>query len=170
MKELSTLRIKTDCASCINKCCSQPYDWVCLTSEETRRLEAASGVAAHEFSSERTNRATGQVVKTLDLPCRFLNSATGECTVYEARPLGCRLFPFHLDPLTGNATMYGVECGDHLLFPDNDDQQGWCLGDMEDDARDWLAEFWNEAEINQHSGQPGRLGPQDLHKAPQKTK
>src|SRR5690348_12688270 len=116
MKDLPTLRIKTNCASCVNKCCSQPYDWVCLTSRETARLEVASGVAAHEFVSERTNQTTGHVVKTLDLPCRFLDAATGQCTVYESRPLVCRLFPFHLDPLTASATLYPIECGDNLLF------------------------------------------------------
>jgi|SRR5229473_5182429 Fe-S-cluster containining protein len=145
MKELRELRLKTDCASCVNKCCSQPYDWVYLTSQEGARLQAVSGVPEEEFMSARQNAMTGYVVRTLNLPCRFLDTQTGQCTVYESRPLACRLFPFYLDPLTGHATLYAVECGDNASFPDTDSEDGWRLIDLEEEARRWLAKFWDEA-------------------------
>ena len=144
MRELRVLQIKTDCASCVNKCCSQPYDWVYLTPRETRRLKDASGIAPVEFMSKRQNPTTGHLVRTLDLPCRFLDSATGQCTVYASRPLACRMFPFYLDPLTGTATLYVAECGDNLLFPEGDGGDGWRLIDLEKDAHEWLVEFWND--------------------------
>jgi Fe-S-cluster containining protein len=147
MKELRVLQIKTDCASCVNKCCSQPYDWVYLTANETDRLQEASGVSPAEFMSERQNTTTGHLIRTLDLPCRFFDQATGQCSVYEARPLACRMFPFYLDPLTGTATLYAAECGDYLLFPDNDSGGSWRLADLEEEAHEWIVEFWKDAAV-----------------------
>jgi uncharacterized protein len=147
MKELRVLRLKTDCGSCVNKCCSQPYDWVYLTSQESSRLKAASGIPEEEFMSERQNSKTGYVFRTLNLPCRFLDAQTGRCTVYESRPLACRLFPFYVDPLTGHATLYSAECGDNLLFPPTDSEDGWRLTDLEEEVRQWMVEFWDEAVV-----------------------
>ena len=147
MKDLQVLQVKTDCASCINKCCSQPYDWVYLTTQETLRIQEASGLAPTEFMSERHNAITGYVVRTLDLPCRFLDSTTGRCTVYESRPLACRMFPFHLEPLTGSATLIASECGDYLLFPEGDCQGSWRLADLSTQAQKWIEEFWAEITV-----------------------
>src|SRR5438477_3104391 len=65
MKELKVLRIKTDCGACVNKCCTQPYDWVYLTSQESSRLGDASGVPEKEFMATRPSANTGFVVATL---------------------------------------------------------------------------------------------------------
>jgi hypothetical protein len=54
------------------------------------------------------------------------------------------MFPFHLDPLTGSATMYGVECGENLLFPEGDCDGSWRLKDLELEAKKWIEEFWAE--------------------------
>lgn len=149
MKELRELRLKTDCNSCENKCCSQPYDWVYLTSRESSQLEHASGVPEEEFMSERRNAKTGYVFRTLNLPCRFFDTQTGLCTVYESRPLACRIFPFYADPLTGQATLYSAECGDNLLFPNPDSADGWCLIDIEEDIRQWIVELWDDAVVKE---------------------
>ena len=144
MKELQVLQLKTDCGSCVNKCCSQPYDWVYLTTQEARRLQEASGVAPAEFMSERQNPSTGYIIRTLDLPCRFFDSSSGRCNVYESRPLACRIFPFYLDPLTGTATLYAAECGENLLFPEGDCEGSWRLQDLVPEAEKWTEEFWAE--------------------------
>src|ERR1700749_4384721 len=100
MQPLRELKLKTSCASCVHKCCSQPYDWVYLTNREITRISNATGILERNFVLERKNTNTGYVFRTLSLPCRFLDQATGGCLVYEIRPLVCRLFPFYPEPLT----------------------------------------------------------------------
>jgi Fe-S-cluster containining protein len=148
MHDLATLKLKTDCGSCVHKCCSQPYDWVFLTAREISALEAASGLSEEGFVVERQNPNTGHAFRTLNLPCRFLDSNTGQCTVYESRPLVCRLFPFYIEPLTGHATLLPVQCGSNLQFlPYDSGDGGWRLSDSRESAQQWLAELWSEALI-----------------------
>lgn len=65
MPSLREIRLKTDCKSCINKCCSQPYDWVYLTAEEIESLKTASGLSENEFVIKRQNPSTGHNFRTL---------------------------------------------------------------------------------------------------------
>lgn len=148
MQSLRELRLKTNCGTCTNKCCSQPYDWVYLTSKEIYHLEVASSLPQEEFVVERRNTNTGHVFRTLNLPCRFLDQQTGKCKVYESRPLVCRLFPFYPEPLTGHATLMPAQCGDNLYFLPSDSDDGWRLIDLEEDTKKWLAELWREAVAN----------------------
>jgi Fe-S-cluster containining protein len=147
MRELKVLRLDTNCGACVNKCCNQPLDWVYVTSRESAQLRAASGIPESEFVVERLQADSGYVVNTLKRPCSFLDSQTGDCTVYESRPLACRLFPFHVDPFTGDATLYPVECDDNMIFPPANSDQGWRLIDLEDDVRRWLAELRDEIRL-----------------------
>lgn len=147
MKELKVLRLETNCESCMNKCCSHPNDWVYLTSEERSRLRDASGIPEKEFMAERQDSNSGYVFHTLNQPCPFLDAQTGNCTVYESRPLACRLFPFYVDPLTGYATLYSAECDDNMVFPPTDSEKGWRLIDFEEKVRRWMIEFWDEASV-----------------------
>jgi Fe-S-cluster containining protein len=149
VKELLELKLRTDCGSCVNKCCSQPHDWVYLTSQESSRLSAASGVPEDEFTVKRQIANGDYVLRTLNLPCHFLDAQTGHCTVYESRPLACRLFPFFVDPLTGDATLYSSGCGDNLLFPRPDSEEGWRLIEFEEDVRRWMVELWGEAVVKE---------------------
>ncbi len=143
MRGLLGLKLRTDCESCVSKCCSQPYDWVYLTSRECARLAAVSGVGEEEFVAEREDADTGHVFRALNLPCRFLDAQTGRCKVYESRPMACRLFPFHVDPLTGDATLYSPGCGENLLFPPHD-EEGWRLADLREEVRRWVGELRDE--------------------------
>jgi Fe-S-cluster containining protein len=147
MQPLRELKLKTHCSSCVHKCCSQPYDWVYLTDREVLRLVASSSLQSGEFVTEHRNPNTGHVFMALNLPCRFLNSETGVCNVYESRPLVCRLFPFYPEPLTGHATLLPVQCGVNLEIVANNSEQGWCLKDYENDIRQWLAQLWSEATV-----------------------
>jgi len=67
--------------------------------------------------------------------------------VYESRPLACRLFPFYVDPFTGNATLYSTECGENMIFPPADSEEGWRLIDLEEEVRRWMIEFWDEVRL-----------------------
>jgi len=146
MQSLRQLTVRTDCDSCDHKCCSQPYDWVFLTEEEIDSLRRASGVGEEQFVTLRRNRNTGYSFKTLNLPCRFLEPGSGRCSVYESRPLVCRMFPFYLEPLTGDATLLPVQCGDRLhILQDPKEPGGWSLSSLEDVAQAWCSELWREA-------------------------
>jgi Fe-S-cluster containining protein len=145
MENLRELRLKTNCNSCIHKCCSQPYDWVYLTASEMLCIKAASGLKEEAFVMKRKNTNTDHVFNTLSMPCRFLDSATGQCTIYDSRPLVCRLFPFYPEPLTGHATLLPVQCGVNLEFLAFDSDEGWRLADFEENVRQWLADLWKEA-------------------------
>jgi Fe-S-cluster containining protein len=144
---LNTIRdvhITTDCESCTTKCCSQPYDWVYLTSGEIKRLSAVSGLAPRAFVSEQVNANTGHRFRVLTLPCPFLDGS-GKCTVYEQRPLICRTFPLYPEPLTGNACLLPAQCGVHLKVLQEKHTGSWTLGDFESEMRQWLRELWFEA-------------------------
>lgn len=145
MDDIQTLKLKTNCAQCVQKCCSQPYDWVYLTHREVDRLKDASGLAESDFVTERRNSATEHVFQTLNLPCRFFEKGTGRCAVYEARPLICQIFPFYPEPLTGDVTLLPVQCGTNLELLPPDAPHGWRVIDFEADLREWLKEFWTEA-------------------------
>ena len=150
MQQLEELQLVTNCSSCIHKCCHQPYDWVFLTTREIKAIRSRTGLSEAEFVTERKNLNSGLTFQTLNLPCRFLDKESGLCTVYEERPLVCRIFPFYLEPLTGHATLLPVQCGVNLQIVPLGSLNGWSLRDFETAAKQWLAEIWDEAELHQH--------------------
>ncbi|HEY0427508.1 MAG TPA: YkgJ family cysteine cluster protein [Pyrinomonadaceae bacterium] len=147
MQALKELKIKTDCAKCIHKCCSEPYDWVYMTKKEISRISIISGLPKDKFVVKRRNAHTGYVFNTLNLPCRFLDSKSGNCTIYESRPLVCRLFPFYPEPLTGQVTFLPAQCGSNLYFVSPEDM-GWSLSEFEQETYQWLTDLWNEAIVD----------------------
>jgi Fe-S-cluster containining protein len=148
MDLLREMKLRTDCDSCVKKCCSQPYDWVFLTQREISCIESASGLPEHEFVAIRRNANTNHVFRTLNLPCRFLDTETGRCNVYDSRPLVCRLFPFYIEPMTGHATLLPIQCGPNLqIFSSSNSGGSWRLKDYEEAAKQWLADLWKESEV-----------------------
>lgn len=139
------LRVSTNCASCKDNCCSQPYDWVYVTEAEISRLVKATGKQEGEFIQERESVAVGRVFKALELPCAFLDKATGKCTVYEARPLVCRLFPFYPDPVTGHVMFYPAQCGENLVLHPRPSRDGWDLSQFDGSILQWVRDIWREA-------------------------
>jgi len=146
MQELRDLILKTDCESCVHKCCSQPYDSVLLTAAEASKLSAASGLSEQTFSVLRRNENTSHIFRILNLPCRFFDPQTGYCGVYQDRPLGCRLFPLHVEASTGEVTLLPTQCGPHLHVLPSDAEGAYRLADFEGRIRDWLAELWRDAD------------------------
>lgn len=144
-KSISQLRLSTNCHACTNKCCSEPYDWVYLTEAEIAAIERRTGLFSDDFSVVRENDYGEVAFRVLDLPCRFLDSRTGACTIYESRPLVCRVFPFYPEPLTGHATLLPAQCRDNLVFQPAGSRQGWALQDFEVEIVEWLAALWSEA-------------------------
>ena len=87
-----------ECTQC-GDCCSGPgegYVWV--TQTEIRSLAAAIGMSdrLEEFERKFTRQVGSQtsLVEYSDGDCIFLDPKTRGCSVYEARPVQCRTWPF----------------------------------------------------------------------------
>jgi len=116
---------------CFNSCCKDVT--IFLTPLDVVRLRTALGISSTEFLEKYTHRLISQ---TTGLPavalkmredstktCPFV--AEAGCTVYEARPYSCRLYP--LD------TEQGVE---YTFIVD----EGTCHGLRE--SQEWTVESW----------------------------
>ena len=82
------------CTRCGNCCTGAPgYVWV--TSDEIQRLAEFRGETTEEFS-RRFVRRVGDRYSLIEKPggdCIFWDKQAG-CTVYPARPIQCRTWPF----------------------------------------------------------------------------
>jgi len=98
MATTETERSYYDCTKCPAYCCSV-YERVQLTERDIKRLAAHFGVdvetALRRFTTtwkgERLLRRKADPI--LGKACTFLDPATRQCTIYDARPLVCRNFP-----------------------------------------------------------------------------
>ena len=86
-------------------CCCRArdgYGYVYLTLEDRRRLAAHLGLTTGQFTRRYTAVTHGfRHLRHPDRDCGFLKG--GRCSVYPARPLQCRAWPFwpeNMDPGT----------------------------------------------------------------------
>lgn len=156
-QSIKKLRLSTACDACGSKCCSQPYDWVYLTEAEVAEIQGLTGLESDAFSSVQANRHAETAFRVLNLPCRFLDLPTGKCTIYESRPLVCRMFPFYPEPLTGHATLLPAQCGNNLFFHEAGSTAGWTLQDYDAEIGEWLPTLWSEAAERYRAADPGRV-------------
>lgn len=91
-------KIRYDCAKCPAYCCS--YDRIEVSDFDLERLAAYFDMpvkkAEEKFTKwwdddERVLRHKKDHI--FDSVCRFLDSDTRQCTIYEARPEVCREYP-----------------------------------------------------------------------------
>lgn len=93
------LRMAYDCLKCPAWCCSYPNIFVTANdlARLARHFNISEGEAAKRFTkhSAHYNRAImrHKPDSLFGSACRFLDSKTRRCTVYEARPHGCRTYP-----------------------------------------------------------------------------
>jgi hypothetical protein len=76
-------------------CCRSrgPYGYVYLTLADRRRLAAHLSLATATFTRRYCDQTEGEFhLRHPELDCCFLSD--GRCTVYAARPLQCRTWPF----------------------------------------------------------------------------
>src|SRR5690349_966384 len=97
------------CQSC-TQCCR---DWhVELLANEVRDIPALAWPEGDELREKGAGVLKAFAGKTVlahraNGACIFLNEANGRCRIHEqfgesAKPLGCRLFPFHITPTFRN--------------------------------------------------------------------
>jgi Fe-S-cluster containining protein len=84
------------------KCClaGEDYGYVYLTRLDRQRLAAHFEISQWAFTRRYAERTDGYFyLKEPDTDCRFLENK--RCTVYEARPLQCRTWPFWPENING---------------------------------------------------------------------
>jgi len=98
MATTETERSYYDCTNCPAYCCSI-YERVQVTKSDIKRLAVHFGVDLETAQRRFTTTWQGeQILRRKADPifgkaCKFLDPATRQCTVYDARPLVCRNFP-----------------------------------------------------------------------------
>ena len=88
------------CTQC-GKCCTGAPGFVWVTDVEIDKLAAARGMKRSEFAAVYTYKTRGKVSlrERANGDCVFYDADKG-CTVYAARPMQCRTWPFWDSNLT----------------------------------------------------------------------
>jgi Fe-S-cluster containining protein len=98
MATTETERSYYDCTKCPAYCCAI-YDRVQVTKRDIRRLADHFGVDFETAQKRYTTTWQGEPIlrrkadPIFGKACKFLDPATRQCTIYDARPLVCREFP-----------------------------------------------------------------------------
>lgn len=91
--------LRFQCTGC-GKCCTGSPGYVFLSLQDLERLAAHFGLSAEDFAQKYTRLVDGQYA-LIDRPesfdCIFLQEK--KCTVYEARPVQCKTFPWWIQNL-----------------------------------------------------------------------
>lgn len=96
---VTSSKVKYDCHRCPGYCCSYPR--IIPTKKDIRRLAKHFGISETDARKRFTKKGEEKGERVLrhkpdeiyGTVCRFLDSETRNCTVYEARPTICRDFP-----------------------------------------------------------------------------
>lgn len=85
--------------NCLSRCC---YSAIIITREEVDRLD---------ISREEIIPLTDKtyIFNDYGKPCKFLNTLTNKCSIYQKRFLRCRIYPFYLIP-SRNKIMADRKC------------------------------------------------------------
>ena len=87
-----------DCSKCPGYCCSYPV--IIVTARDVTRMAKYFGLTEAETERKYLRSAHGykRIMKRKADPhynkiCQFFDTTARRCTIYEARPAGCREFP-----------------------------------------------------------------------------
>lgn len=103
--------VELDCKTCEKKGCCTYVGWkVFFTSDERDAVSQRYGEAFAARIKEFCDRQNGHPIYSVTLPCPFFGQTSGLCTIYEARPLACRVFPVEIEPITGSTYIDQAVC------------------------------------------------------------
>jgi Fe-S-cluster containining protein len=112
--------LQFQCTQCGN-CCTGGPGAVWVTEEEIRSIADFRGLSIGEMKINHTRLVGGQVTlrEFANGDCTFFDGQTRRCTIYSARPIQCRTWPFWNSNLESpeawqraQATCPGIGCGD----------------------------------------------------------
>lgn len=91
--------LRFGCTGC-GGCCTGEPGYVFLSEDDLDRLSAHFQLTPQDFAKKYTRLVDGQYAlleRPVSYDCVFLNDK--RCTVYEARPVQCRTFPWWIQNL-----------------------------------------------------------------------
>lgn len=90
--------LRFSCSGC-GDCCTGDPGHVWVNEEEIARLAAYLGLTAAAFEAEYVRKVgmRRSLFERFDGDCVLFDAATRRCTVYAARPVQCRTWPFWPD-------------------------------------------------------------------------
>lgn len=102
------------CQSCGGKCCTGESGYIYLSSNEIDDISHLLQLGTNEFIAKYLYRHKGRYsIKetTFDgsFDCIFYDRQTSGCTIYEARPMQCKTFPFW-DYFRNRVDLLKLEC------------------------------------------------------------
>ncbi len=89
-----------ECTAC-GDCCTGDPGYVWVNDDEIARLAAHLGLTPAAFEAEHVRKVGSRrsLFERMSGDCVLFDPATRRCTVYEARPVQCRTWPFWSDNL-----------------------------------------------------------------------
>jgi uncharacterized protein len=93
--------LRFTCTGC-GKCCTGPSGAVYLSEQDVERLCRALNISRSEFVEAYTQLSDSELAladKPSSSECAFLDGKA--CSVYEARPVQCRTYPFWITNILG---------------------------------------------------------------------
>jgi Fe-S-cluster containining protein len=89
---------KYNCLKCPGYCCSYPV--IIVTKRDAERMAKYFGLSVEETEKKYLRSAHGysrimkrKADKHYNKICQFFDTEARRCTIYEARPAGCREYP-----------------------------------------------------------------------------
>jgi Fe-S-cluster containining protein len=89
---------KYDCTKCPGYCCSYPA--IIVTKRDSERMAKYFGMTVEAMEKKYIRSAYGfsrimkrKKDKYFNKICQFFDTEARRCTIYEARPAGCREYP-----------------------------------------------------------------------------
>jgi uncharacterized protein len=85
------------CRKGCDECCRHLASEPTVTEEEWRLIVAAIGALPADTAESVRQRIRGSALLSRPVVCPLLDSNSGTCLVYEARPIACRAYGFYAE-------------------------------------------------------------------------
>ena len=94
-----------NCPADLNCCTGKNVDLPVLTPQDVQRIIAETGLNRDDFCQSVAGEQLS-TMKAREGACHFYRK--GKCTIYNVRPVDCRIFPFDIDRTTSGELVWIV--------------------------------------------------------------